>query len=131
MDSYLNILQSIQLPFALVPLLKFVGSEKIMGQFAVSKGQIWFASTFGTFLFLMNFVIIFLDATFDQWWKWALVVLFTVVYIAFIMIAILEPIKPLRKQTKAEMEDHEFDRIIVEDSGFSDTIETGSLANTI
>ena len=30
-DNYLNILQSIQLPFALVPLLKFTSSEKIMG----------------------------------------------------------------------------------------------------
>ena len=36
MDNYLNILQSIQLPFALVPLIKFVGSKKIMGDFAVS-----------------------------------------------------------------------------------------------
>lgn len=37
MDTALNILQSIQLPFALVPLIKFVSNEKIMGIFAISK----------------------------------------------------------------------------------------------
>jgi len=30
-DTYLNILQNIQLPFALVPLIKFTSSDKIMG----------------------------------------------------------------------------------------------------
>ena len=37
MDIYLNILQSVQLPFALIPLIKFVGSPKIMGSFALPK----------------------------------------------------------------------------------------------
>ena len=37
LDTALNILQSIQLPFALVPLIKFVSNEKIMGIFAISK----------------------------------------------------------------------------------------------
>lgn len=37
MDMYLNILQSVQLPFALIPLIKFVGSPKIMGSFALPK----------------------------------------------------------------------------------------------
>ena len=36
-DTYLNILQSVQLPFALVPLIKFVGSPKIMGDFVLPK----------------------------------------------------------------------------------------------
>lgn len=36
-DTYLNILQSIQLPFAMVPLIKFTSSEKIMGRFANNK----------------------------------------------------------------------------------------------
>ena len=34
---YLNILQSIQLPFALIPLLKFVGSPSLMGDFTLGK----------------------------------------------------------------------------------------------
>lgn len=56
MDFYLNILQSIQLPFALVPLIKFVGSKQIMGDFAVPKQYVIFASCFGILLFTGNFV---------------------------------------------------------------------------
>ena len=37
MDSALNILQSVQLPFALVPLIKFVADTKIMGPFALPR----------------------------------------------------------------------------------------------
>lgn len=36
-DSYLNILQCIIVPFAIFPLIKFVGSDKIMGEFALSR----------------------------------------------------------------------------------------------
>jgi NRAMP (natural resistance-associated macrophage protein)-like metal ion transporter len=33
LDGYINILQAIQLPFALIPLLKFTSSEKVMKDF--------------------------------------------------------------------------------------------------
>lgn len=59
MDTYLNILQSVQLPFALIPLIKFAGNKKVMGEFAISKNLVTFASTFGVLLFLMNFAIMF------------------------------------------------------------------------
>ena len=59
MDNFLNILQSIQLPFALIPLIKFVGSKKIMGVFALSKTQIIISTLFGVSLFLNNFVVVF------------------------------------------------------------------------
>lgn len=101
MDNYLNILQSIQLPFALVPLIKFVGSKKIMGDFAVSKCQIIGATCFGVGLFLTNFVIIFQDFT----WDWQHIVptaLLTIVYLALITVAIFEPIRDLKKMTKEE-----------------------------
>ena len=61
LDIGLNILQSVQLPFAIVPLIKFVGNEKIMGSFVLPRKQILFASTFGLFLFSMNFVILLLN----------------------------------------------------------------------
>ncbi|CAM9522065.1 unnamed protein product, partial [Heterosigma akashiwo] len=41
LQQWLNILQSIQLPFALFPLLFFLASPKIMGQFAVSRIMWW------------------------------------------------------------------------------------------
>ena len=37
-DQWLNILQSIQLPFALLPVLHFTSSPKLMGKFANNLG---------------------------------------------------------------------------------------------
>jgi Mn2+/Fe2+ NRAMP family transporter len=85
LDTYLNILQSVQLPFALVPLIKFVGSPKIMGDFALAKWQIYFASGFGVFLFTMNFVIIFLEADFVDWKPICALAIVSIIYIAFIV----------------------------------------------
>ena len=59
MDTYLNILQSVQLPFALIPLVKFSCDQKVMGQFALTKCETYFASIFGVFLFILNFFVIF------------------------------------------------------------------------
>lgn len=123
MDNYLNILQSVQLPFALVPLIKFVGSKRIMGDFAMPKWQIYFASTFGIFLFTMNFVIIFMEAQFDNWKPVAAIVLVSIIYIAFIVQSILEPLTNLKRMTKAELEDHEYERIIIDDD-FSDSFDS-------
>jgi len=46
LNGYLNILQSVVLPFAAVPLLSFAGSYRIMGRLALSKpamGSAWLA----------------------------------------------------------------------------------------
>jgi natural resistance-associated macrophage protein len=98
MDDFLNVLQSIQLPFALIPLIKFVGDKKIMGDFAVSKGQIVFSIFFGVFLFAMNFVVVFVDFTWDL--KHILpVALITVIYLALIPVTIMEPTCELKEIT--------------------------------
>ena len=55
-DNYLNILQSIQLPFALVPLLKFTSSEMIMGRFRNSKFVMIFSIVMAIGLFVVNAV---------------------------------------------------------------------------
>eukprot|EP00937_MAST-01D_sp_MAST-1D-sp2_P001356 g1356.t1 len=38
LDEWLNILQSVQLPFALLPVLHFTSSERVMGQFRNTRG---------------------------------------------------------------------------------------------
>eukprot|EP00435_Cladocopium_sp_Y103_P065736 s146_g27.t1 len=46
LNGYLNILQSVVLPFAAIPLLSFAGSYRIMGRLALSKaamGSAWLA----------------------------------------------------------------------------------------
>ena len=114
MDLYLNILQSVQLPFALIPLIKFVGSKKIMGDFALSKYHIWFASGFGTFMFFSNFIQIFGTLELTQFYVFVPVMFLTIVYLSLIITAIQEPLSPLKKITKEELEDHEYDKIIIE-----------------
>ena len=123
MDSYLNVLQSVQLPFALVPLIKFASSKHIMGQFAISKTSTYFASGFGVVLFLMNFVIIFYESDLTQVWIILVIVVLSVIYISFIVVVILEPTKPLKRITKEELEDHEFDRVVIDDD-FSESFDS-------
>ena len=94
-----------------------------MNDFAVPKWQIWFASTFGVFLFTMNFVIIFTETNMDDWRFVLIVVIVSIIYIAFIIASIIEPLTTLKKMTKAELEDHEYDRIIIEDD-FTESFET-------
>jgi len=95
LDVGLNILQSVQLPFAIVPLIKFVGNEKIMGQFVMPKRQIIFATCFGFFLFSMNFVILFSEfgETLHENPLLLLgVIAASLIYLGFILVAIREPV---------------------------------------
>mmetsp|Transcript_2305 Transcript_2305/g.3946 ORF Transcript_2305/g.3946 Transcript_2305/m.3946 type:complete len:290 (-) Transcript_2305:169-1038(-) len=113
-DSYLNVLQSVQLPFALVPLVKFASSPLIMNQFQISSRQTIFASGFGSLLFLLNFFIIFSESELSGF-QTLLVVLVSLLYISFIVVVIMEPIKPLKPISLKELEDHEFDRVEIDD----------------
>lgn len=115
LDNWLNILQSVQLPFALVPTIKFVSSRDIMGDFSLSLPWTIFASVFGFALFIMNFVIIFLENTFTATWQYFIVIIFAVVYCCLILNAILEKTSPLAPITEKDMEDHEYERIEIPD----------------
>lgn len=86
-----------------------------MGEFALPKWAMAFASTFGVLLFTMNFVIIFMEAELNDWRLIAFIVVMSLIYIAFIIQTIMEPLSELKKLTKAELEDHEYERIIIED----------------
>jgi Mn2+/Fe2+ NRAMP family transporter len=67
LDNYLNILQSVQLPFALLPLIKFAADPNIMREFAISKCHFWFSTICGVCLFIFNFVVVF-DNGVLEWW---------------------------------------------------------------
>lgn len=99
MDNFLNVLQSVQLPFALIPVLKFVGDKKIMGAFVVGRGQIIFAWFFGVFLFLMNFVVVFVDCNTWDWPTWLLVIIGIIIYIGLLVMTLLEPTSHLKELT--------------------------------
>jgi len=102
MDTWLNILQSVQLPFALIPLIKFGASEKVMGVFALPKWQVYFSIIFAVLLFIMNFVIVFWDFDWSVWYVVVIVFVVIIIYIGLILMAIREPCSPLKKMSKEE-----------------------------
>lgn len=89
LDSGLNILQSIQLPFALIPLIKFVTSPKIMGAFTISKPNAAFAILFGMCLFAFNIREVFTE--FLDEISWVHILIF-VVYTSLLLKVMLEPV---------------------------------------
>lgn len=94
MDTWLNILQSVQLPFALVPLIKFASDRNILNEFAIGPCQTAFAAALGVALFLMNFVIIFVGEALSPF-QYALVGLGAVFYLVLIGMTICERTHPL------------------------------------
>ena len=64
----------------------------------------------------MNFMIILSDQgeLFDNWGLLFAIVIGSTIYIGFIVCAIMEPVNTLKKMTKEEAEDHEYERINVE-----------------
>jgi len=55
LDDNLNILQSIQLPFAIIPLVTIASNKKIMGEdFVLSKFYSYLIWTIGIILMILN-----------------------------------------------------------------------------
>ena len=119
-DTWLNILQSVQLPFALIPTLKFVSDTNILGQFALPKWQLYFASFMGVGLFMGNFAILF-DGDTYSWYAYVIISFVTLIYAIFIYLVIREPVKPLNMITTEELEDHEYERLEIVELGSSMT----------
>jgi hypothetical protein len=86
-----------------------------MGIFKLNSSTTVIASFFGFLLFAMNFVVIFIDGQFDSPFKIVITAILSICYLTFIAIVIIEPIKPLRKQTREELEDHEYERVVIEE----------------
>lgn len=61
MDEFLNILQSIQLPFALLPVLMFTSSRHVMGRFVNNTATIVTGWIFGAIVCVINLYLIFVN----------------------------------------------------------------------
>ena len=59
-------------------------------------------------------MIIFQDFTWD-WQHLVPTALVTIIYLALIAIATVEPISELKKMTKEEQDDHEYERVVIDD----------------
>ena len=85
-DTNLNILQAIQLPFALFPLLKFVSSPEIMAEFALKKTALRLTQGVAWIMIGLNLYTIFTKKY--SLLNWALLFLITVCYFYFLWVVI-------------------------------------------
>lgn len=92
LDEYLNLLQSVQLPFALLPILHFTNSKRIMGGDFVNSPRFKIFGWFVTILIcginfyligsqILNFSVSGLP---DTWWMYTILVILCTAYLCFI-----------------------------------------------
>ena len=79
-----------------------------------------FATFFGIFLFLMNFIILFMNNSFDDTVFNIVVCLLCMIYLSLIAKTILEPTTFLKKLSKEQLEDHEYQKIIIDEEESDD-----------
>ncbi|CDW81910.1 nramp family mn2+ fe2+ transporters containing protein [Stylonychia lemnae] len=111
-DTYLNILQSIQLPFALIPLLKFTSSPKVMGKFSNGKCPMYFSVIMACFLFAIN--VYNLIPIGVAGWIYAPFAIGFALYLTLIIIVIRTPIYQL-KDLEEEYDDDQIAKITIAD----------------
>ncbi|KAG7398058.1 hypothetical protein PHYBOEH_011789 [Phytophthora boehmeriae] len=105
-SQMINVMQSVQLPFALIPLLTFTTSKRIMGEPFVYNRWIVTALVVGTLaLFGVNYTLVFktLQQTFALSSKgWAVVVVVAAFYAALVLYLIAFPfISWIKTKTEA------------------------------
>ncbi|EGT43154.1 CBN-SMF-2 protein [Caenorhabditis brenneri] len=88
MNDLLNCVQMVQLPFALIPMITFTSSERIMRNFRNSKATQIFALVCGVLTIAVNIYFI-IDTITDrlgtEWYIFLIFTPITIVYMAFIV----------------------------------------------
>eukprot|EP00696_Hemimastix_kukwesjijk_P011599 gnl/Hemi2/2454_TR870_c0_g1_i1.p1 gnl/Hemi2/2454_TR870_c0_g1~~gnl/Hemi2/2454_TR870_c0_g1_i1.p1 ORF type:complete len:519 (+),score=165.36 gnl/Hemi2/2454_TR870_c0_g1_i1:115-1671(+) len=96
LDEWLNVLQSVQLPFALLPLLRFVSSKTIMGEeFVLHSAYQALAWVLGLMVMAFNIYLVwnFQQTSLpDTWVVYLIMGLIGVVYFAFLGYISLHPL---------------------------------------
>ena len=142
LDQYLNILQSVQLPFAVLPLLRFTSSTAIMGDFASNRWLCASGWALSLLFIVANFYLIgtFISAPQSpiphQTWFYVVVTVVAVLYVAFILYLVWEDLQQLwdfmrgRRQRARKWEaQHRADAHDESINGHSDALHEGEAAN--
>lgn len=100
LNQWLNVVQAIQIPFALIPVLVLTGSKRIMGKFANSMPTNIVCWTAGLTILGINFSSVFQDVV-KEYVQMPLVLsmggtALTALYISFVLYLIAEPFLPRR-----------------------------------
>lgn len=87
MNDKLNVLMMMMLPFALIPLMIFSSSERLMGKFVTTRFTNIFLWILSTAVISINlyYTIIFVDEKLPSvWWVYTLVTLFAILYMSLV-----------------------------------------------
>ena len=91
LDQWLNVLQAVQLPFALVPVLLFTNSSAIMGKFSnplIVQVVTWVLGL-GVIAINIYSIIQAFEVLPQTWWLFAIFVCGGILYFAFIIFLIV------------------------------------------
>jgi len=92
-NQWLNILQSVQLPFALLPVLHFCSDREVMGQFALRRRWQALCWALAATVIGVNVYLVVDRVVGSPWWAWVLAAIFFVAYGAFISVIIRSDLK--------------------------------------
>lgn len=87
MNDMLNVLMSLQLPFALIPILTFTSSETIMGDFKNGRFMTIFTSLLAVVVIGINlfFISVYVHSLPNHWAMYLLVSVLVLMYIMFVI----------------------------------------------
>jgi len=87
-NEWLNILQSVQLPFALLPVLHFNADRRVMGQHVLSPGWQAVCWSIACLVIAANVYLVIQQVAESSWLAWLLILLAFGAYLFFISIII-------------------------------------------
>ncbi|XP_062566389.1 metal transporter nramp1 homolog [Saccostrea cucullata] len=97
MNNWLNVLQSVQLPFALLPVLHFTSSERIMKEFKNGKAMKAIVWLLAVLVMGINFFLVIVFVGSDQaWYTYLVTSVILIIYSLFVAYIALGPGKVLK-----------------------------------
>ncbi|EGR27733.1 natural resistance associated macrophage protein, putative [Ichthyophthirius multifiliis] len=92
-NNYLNVLQAIQLPFAIIPLLKLSYNKQIMGNFTIGKIEITLLSILSAIIIGVNYYIQVPDSIDWSQFQVYIVIIVMALYFLFMVIILFTKLK--------------------------------------
>ncbi|XP_071489899.1 natural resistance-associated macrophage protein 1-like [Diadema antillarum] len=84
LNNVINVIQSIQLPFALLPVLYFTSQERLMGEFQNSRFTKVIVWALAILVMGVNFYLVFAEISNSPWWTYLLIAVLGVLYVIFV-----------------------------------------------
>ncbi|XP_078321289.1 natural resistance-associated macrophage protein 2-like isoform X1 [Crassostrea virginica] len=96
MNDMLNVLMSMQLPFALIPILTFTSSESIMGDFKNGRFMSIFTALLAVLVIGINlfFISVYIHSLPPHWAVYVAVSVLVILYLTFVLYLCLSCLKP-------------------------------------